>query len=395
MAYFSCSTQINTHLQILFKMKVPAVVVIFFVFLIPRLWADNQKEYIYLEGKVVAVESTATQASNCTYSISSANASFTSSGGSGSVSVSSQNGCTWTTTNNASSWVTITGGASGTGGGTVSYTVAANTGAQRTGTIIIADKTFTITQAAPAPVCTYNISPTSASPAAGGGSGSVSVTTSNGCSWTATSNVSWITTSASGTSGGSAGYLVAANTGPARSGTINVAGNTFTVNQANGCTYSLSSPSSGTISVTGGSGSFTVNASNSACGWTASKVAAWITITSGTSGTGTGTVGYSVSTNSSGPRSSKITAGGKDFTVSQDGLTCQQVCASNKAVCEYIAYDQQQMCLNGCDAQMMGCIPYYSGYCEDAYENCASGCSVYSMLGACESAYNQCVAVCQ
>ncbi len=47
------------------------------------------------------------------------------------------------------SWITVTGGASGTGSGTVTYTVAANVGAQRIGTISVAGLTFTVTQGSP------------------------------------------------------------------------------------------------------------------------------------------------------------------------------------------------------------------------------------------------------
>jgi hypothetical protein len=43
----------------------------------------------------------------------------------------------------------VTAGASGTGNGTVSFTVAANTGAARSGTLTIGGQTFTVTQAAP------------------------------------------------------------------------------------------------------------------------------------------------------------------------------------------------------------------------------------------------------
>ena len=45
-------------------------------------------------------------------------------------------------------WFTVTGGSSGTGNGTVSYTVAANTSTSpRTGTLTIAGLTATVTQA--------------------------------------------------------------------------------------------------------------------------------------------------------------------------------------------------------------------------------------------------------
>ena len=88
-----------------------------------------------------------TTAPACTYTISPTSKSFTSAGGSGSVSVTAGAGCSRTATSNAA-WVTITAGSSGTGNGTVSYTVASNTGTtSRTGTLTIAGKTFTITQA--------------------------------------------------------------------------------------------------------------------------------------------------------------------------------------------------------------------------------------------------------
>ncbi|HLM55729.1 MAG TPA: M36 family metallopeptidase [Pyrinomonadaceae bacterium] len=83
----------------------------------------------------------------CTYSISPTSASQPAAGGSGTVSVTAGAGCNWTAASNAS-FITVTGGASGTGSGTVSYSVAANTATtSRTGTLTIAGRTFTVTQA--------------------------------------------------------------------------------------------------------------------------------------------------------------------------------------------------------------------------------------------------------
>jgi Zn-dependent metalloprotease len=83
----------------------------------------------------------------CTYSISPTSASYAAVGGTGSVSVTAGAGCNWTAVSNAT-FITITGGASGTGNGTVSYSVAANAGTtSRTGTMTIAGQTFTVTQA--------------------------------------------------------------------------------------------------------------------------------------------------------------------------------------------------------------------------------------------------------
>ena len=126
------------------------------------------------------------------------------------------------------------------GTGSVSFTVAANTGPARTGTMTVAGQTFTVSQAAapppPPPSCTYTIAPMSESIAAAGGAGTaIAVTTGGTCAWTAISNApSWITITAgaTGTGTGSVSFTVAANTGAARTGTMTIAGRTFTVTQA-------------------------------------------------------------------------------------------------------------------------------------------------------------------
>jgi Zn-dependent metalloprotease len=83
----------------------------------------------------------------CTYSINPTSASYAAAGGSGSVTVTTGSTCNWTAVSNTT-FITITGGASGTGNGTVTYTVASNPGTtSRTGTLTIAGQTFTVTQA--------------------------------------------------------------------------------------------------------------------------------------------------------------------------------------------------------------------------------------------------------
>ena len=178
------------------------------------------------------VNFTITAGTGCTYSISPTSVSPAAGATTGTVSVTAGTGCAWTATSNAA-WLTITSGASGSGNGSVGYSVGANTGAARSGTLTIAGQTFTVNQAAGAS-CTYSISPTSASPAAGATTGTVTVTAGAGCAWMATSNAAWltITSGASGSGNGSVGYSVAANAGAARNGTLTIAGATFTVNQA-------------------------------------------------------------------------------------------------------------------------------------------------------------------
>lgn len=83
----------------------------------------------------------------CSFSINPTSASFAAAGGSASVAVTTQAGCNWTAVSN-NSFITITSGASGSGSGTVNYTVAANTAStSRNGSMTIAGLTFNVTQA--------------------------------------------------------------------------------------------------------------------------------------------------------------------------------------------------------------------------------------------------------
>src|SRR5215217_2426280 len=96
--------------------------------------------------------------------------------------------------------------------------------------------------------CSFSINPTSGSFAVAGGSGSVTVTTTAGCSWTAVSNNSFIaiTSGASGSGSGTVNYSVAANTSSlSRNGSLTIAGLTHSVSQAGtggGCTNTIVNP---------------------------------------------------------------------------------------------------------------------------------------------------------
>ena len=250
----------------------------------------------------------------CSYSLSSYSQSFGTAGGSGSFNVTTTSACDWQAVR-SDNWITITGGTSGTGNGTVSFSVAANFGPARTGTITVGGRIFTITQASN---CTYSlVSNTAGHPASGGSDGN-SVIAPAGCLWTTVSNVSWITVTSGASSSGTASftYAVAVNTGAARQGTLTVAGLTYTISQQSGCTYQLSHfsagyPASGTnsdgVSITSGSG----------CIWTATSNAAWITINSGNSGNGNGSVTWSVSANTGAARQGTLTIANATFTINQ------------------------------------------------------------------------------
>ncbi|MBL8202896.1 MAG: NF038122 family metalloprotease [Blastocatellia bacterium] len=260
--------------------------------------------------------------SGCSFTLSFATNSFPATASTGSVTVSaSSTNCTWTAVSNAS-WLVITSGASGTGNGAVNYNVLANTGAARSGTMTIAGQTFTVNQAAGTPTCGFTLSPTSANPGTSGGLAILTVTASaSNCAWTATSNVNWVSIlfGSSGTGNGSIYYNVSTNNGAARTGTLTVGGQTFTINQAGtgpACTYNLSA-SSANVAATANTGSVGVIASATNCSWTAVSNVNWVQITGGASGTGNGTVSYSVQANSGAARSGTLTIAGRTYTINQ------------------------------------------------------------------------------
>lgn len=258
----------------------------------------------------------------CTYSINPTNQNFSRTGGTGSITVTAGSGCYWAASE-SSSWVTITSGSSGTGNGTIQFSVDANsTASARSASITAGGKTFSITQDAG---CSYSINPTSKSFTSSGGSGSVTVTAGTSCDWTSSTADSWITID-SGTSGsgnGTVSYSVAANSSTSsRTGYLTIGGRTHTVSQAGvggtTCSYAVS-PSAVAVGFDGGTGSVGVT-TTSGCSWTATSGSSWITVTSGSSGTGSGTVGYSVAANPEvSSRSGEIYIGNAVVTVNQTG----------------------------------------------------------------------------
>lgn len=255
-----------------------------------------------------------------------------------SVNVTTAAGCAWTSTNNNPSFITITSGSSGTGNGTVNFSVASNVTTNtftptRVGTLTIAGLTFTVTQTG----CSFGINPTSASYDASGGGGMVAVTAPAACTWTAVSNNGFlaVTGGTPGTSNGTVTYTVATNIGApnvanaGRSGSITIGGQTFTVNQT-GCTFSIS-PTGETFGSGAGSGAVNIS-TPAACLWTVTSLPAWASTTSGGSGTGSGSWQYTVSANGTlAPRSQTVAVAGQSFGLTQLESPLKLVMAGTRA----------------------------------------------------------------
>ncbi len=144
--------------------------------------------------------------------------------------------CAWTVTASPS-WITASP-ASGSNNGSITYSIAANSGATRSGTITVNTQTYTINQlGGPGGIssCTFSLSSQSESFGKDGGSSSVLVTTQDGCDWTVTNPNSWITLT-SGQAGrgvGVIGYTIQRNTtGVSRSGTLTFATQSLSILQS-------------------------------------------------------------------------------------------------------------------------------------------------------------------
>ncbi len=277
-----------------------------------------REAHVTVAGQVFTVTQAA--ATVCTYSLNPPSRSFGAAGGTGTISVSTSGGCQWTASP-SETWVTIDSGGSGNGNGTVNFRVAANTGAARDASVTIAGQVFTVSQAAAAPVCSYSIDPTSRAFGAAGGSGTISVSAPGGCNWNAGSDQSWVTIggSGNGSGNGTVNFTVASNGGGAREAHVTIAGQVFTVSQAGAapvCSYSIN-PTSQSIAASGATGTSIAVMAPNGCNWTAQSHAGWLSITSGASGSGNGTVLFNTQSNNGNARTGTLTVAGQTFTVMQ------------------------------------------------------------------------------
>jgi hypothetical protein len=140
------------------------------------------------------------------------------------------------------------------------------------------------------------------------------------CAWTATTNATWvrILSGSFGLGPSSLSYAVEANRlAVARVATIVLNGGaTFTVTQ-NAAPVAVE-PVTVTIPASGGARSFAVTTAISATAWTATATVPWVTFPSGATGTGNGTVSYTVAPNTGSARSALIRVNSANFSILQE-----------------------------------------------------------------------------
>ena len=276
----------------------------------------------------------------CTIDISPANASFGKDSATGTFAVSAGDQCQWSAVS-TTAWIAVTSGSTGTGNGTVGYSVERNRElTDRTGTITVGSRTFAITQAAdtpPAPVCEYSVTPVEFTPCMSVSyTMTATITTQAGCTWTAEPDASWVTLAAgqSGSGPGVVSFRVSDNWDAPRQSVVKVrwptvtAGQNIRVLQA-GCLYSVSTAAIDVVAA-GGSSRFDVyqmaqpntcgGPTQNACRWTAQSDVPWITITTSMPQAGDNPVSFTVAANATTTaRTGRITVRDKVVLITQAG----------------------------------------------------------------------------
>ena len=269
-------------------------------------------------------------------------------GASGRLTITATRDCPWSASTDAS-WLTL-GATSGQGSGALTFAASANpNGTTRFGHVVIAEQTATIEQAAAA--CRYAASPDAINVDASARQVSVALTATSGCAWTSRSDVPWIAdVPAEGLGSATLRFAIAANAGPARSGSVTFGDAIVRVAQAGPglpppapaptpppsptpnptppptpapptCAYGIKptyydagrGPDDIVVNVTAGNG----------CAWTTSSSAPWVTVDAGRAGSGAGVVRLRIPSNSGPMRTAVVTIAGEAFTLRQLGGECR------------------------------------------------------------------------
>ncbi|MEO5896231.1 MAG: BACON domain-containing carbohydrate-binding protein [Vicinamibacterales bacterium] len=262
-----------------------------------------------IAGQRVEVE----QGTGCTYTTDVTALSIGPEGRTSELGVTAPAGCTWKADSQAP-WITILSGEVGSGSGRAMVRVDATAGPTRTGTIVVAGRTLTVTQSSG---CAVMVQPASHALPVVGGAGAVTVGAAAGCAWAVTTNAPWIVIIAgnSGSGAGQVQFTVAANTGPARSGSLAIGGQAVPISQPSGCTFSLD-PGLFTLGPPAQTNTVSVS-TGTACGWNAATAdAPWLSIPV-SSGSGPAQLSFAVTANNGPPRSSVFVVAGNPVSVTQ------------------------------------------------------------------------------
>ena len=257
------------------------------------------------------------QADGCSSSGSTASLSFTSDSGSESATAGGASYCSFRVSDNRD-WISVDS-TSVSGGGSVSVSVTANDGPERTGTVRIGGARVQITQA---DGCSAAGSTASLSFTSGAGSESATAGGSSACTFSVSDDSDWISVDSSSVSGGgTVDVSVTANTGGKRTGTVTIGAASVSVTQsAAACpaspgltpttvTFGEDGSGDGGVAVSGADHcSHAVTVASGASSWLSADVA---------SVAGGGTVTLSATVNTGLERTGTVTVGTSSVSVTQ------------------------------------------------------------------------------
>ena len=230
---------------------------------------------------------------------------FSADGGSSQIRVSTSRECSWTARSDAA-WVVLTPPPTGQGDGSVQFTVGRyDDPSARSAAITVEDRRLMVSQEGRR--CEFRLSTTLVTVDPSGGERTIQVEASSSqCRWTAVAQEPWIVV-ASGAEGAGNGVVtirVAPAAGPARAGSVTIAGQVVRVDQGTGCTYALGATTL-EFGAGGGRGEIPVTTAPG-CTWTAQPSAPWITVLGNPTSSGPGVLGFRVDPTSGPPRSATI-----------------------------------------------------------------------------------------
>ena len=280
--------------------------------------------YVYVSGYVHTITQAGLGATLESYS-----AEFERAGGTGSVRVNAPSGKTWHAQSNVS-WITVKT-ASGTGAGNCSFTVARyDEVSTRSGTLTIADNTFTVVQTGRR----MQLTTTSATTDYFAETIKIRVNALASTEWAVSVNAGWMTVTDAGNGRGGDEVKVAVAENPSyneRNGVVTIGTETFTIRQLGrtALVFRINPTEVSTFGVDGATGERIAVAATPDLGWTAAASADWIELYSGyASGAGNGSVAYKVKPNPTlYPRSGSITVTAADGAVAAKRLDIRQVAA--------------------------------------------------------------------
>ena len=289
--------------------------------------------YVYVSGYVHTITQAGLGATLGSYS-----ADFETAGGTGSVTVNAPSGKTWHAKSNVN-WITVSM-TSGTGTRSLNFTVARyDEVSTRSGTLTIADNTFTVNQTGRR----MQLTSYSATSDYFAETIKIRVNALASTEWSVSVNADWMTITDSGNGRGGDEVKVSLAENPSyneRNGVVTIGTEQFSVRQLGrtALVFKINPTEVSTFGVDGASGERIAVTATPDLGWTASSSADWIELYSGyASGSGNGNVVYKVKPNPTlYPRSGTITVTAADSAVAVKRLEItQEAAVASLTVDEY------------------------------------------------------------